>query len=438
MRNDFSTQDMIGEYADAAKRIHASSRFRSETLRKIRLQAASQQDTAQPDVQEDFSADDAFDITVSNTDSAPTKIKKSSQKQRFRSLLGVAASIALVGGTAAFLYRKASSDDLKNPAESGSVSTTSAAMQDTDNSIPLSPSADPVLSYQQKKRDIVKFFSELESGILSDIYSALNPPSLHSAETLDDAKLTLTRNRSGYMSLAARMDELETALCSCGDVAIYDVRSNTDGTVQMYIANGTDEDVTISRGYKISNAKTGVPCSSGSVRVKSADTKIPSHTTATFDLEGCEPFEEGVGYCVTIFDGGYRLSTADSGVREFTFVYYGDDKAQNMVKAIMDMQESDPFAYDFSVNTEAIAKQPSLADVQAYLQTHHNVEKFLEDYEPVYTFSSQLWGFSPYQTEIGPTTRRIWILESNNHSYIEDLNGEYHLIQPGITELPNQ
>lgn len=425
--------DFFDEYADAAKKIHASPRFRNDTLRKIRYQAALQNDTAAPDVQEEFIADDDFDIVVSNTDSMPQKSRRSSPKQRFRSLLGVAASVALIGGMAAFLYHKASSDELQKPAENGTVSTTSSAMEDKDHNVPLSPSAELVLAYQQNKGGIATLFTTMENGVIHDLYQALNPPHLGVDMYLCEACSTLNSNRDAYERLTGEMLDIESDLCLSGDVAIYDVLTSSDGTLQILIANGTDEEINISSGYKISNAKTGVPIIGGSLAGKNADLEMQPHSTTAFTIaDMTDSLTKGVGYCVTVFDGGYRLSSADSGVREFTFVYYGNEKERDLAENILIAQGDEPFQFDFSMNDEALMNQPSLADVQAHLQTHHNVEELMKDYEPVYTFSSKLWGFSPYQTEVGPTTRRIWILKDGDLAYIEDLNGEYHLITPDV------
>ena len=111
MHNESPHKDAISEYAETAKKIHASQSFRADTLRKIRIAAAKQPEIpiqSHPIDDDFFAADFSSD---SNTQAITSKqlstAKSASPKVRLHSFLVTAAAFAMVVGVGLFLYNRA-------------------------------------------------------------------------------------------------------------------------------------------------------------------------------------------------------------------------------------------------------------------------------------------------------------------------------------------
>lgn len=433
MNEDYTTHDLLSEYAESAKKIRASQRFRAETLRKIRYQAAMHPETQRAAAHRFEETPDTDDFTVTNSPTAPKSHRRSSVRQKIRSLASIAASLALIGGMGLFLYRKASATKPDAPGstpDSSDIVTTSqvgAASDVTKNHDEITAL---LHAYQKARANCMTLATNIRYNLIEPLTLSMNPPNQNTQAILDNSTEYLNKAAAEYRASLEPIQAVEEKLRQCQDVVIYDVYVNSDSSVTILLANGTDSEISVSRGCSVTFENSTAPISDQPLSLEKSGLKLPPNSTQSLLLSGFTPgtFTVNTKYRLTLVNVGYRAGAEDPGTREFVFTHTAEAQTEEYTKAISEKLESEPFDYGFSENLHA--EKATLDDVQAYLQKHHNIKGFIKDYEPTYTFSSNLWSFSPYQSEIGDCVRRIWILEADTVSFVEELDGKYHLIQP--------
>lgn len=403
MKSDES-KDILSEYAESARKIRASQRFRNDTLAKIRLQTADAGIAKNASISNDFD-----DIKPRDGMQNQTPITKTSYLRRF---VSVAAAVVIVCGTAVILYNKAA-------AEYADSSRSNAETAFTGNESQVSSL---ISRYQACNEDVSEIYSMAETQF-AQVTRLMNPPQeTVTAEALENLWTTFLARRKSFDEVMQRQSEIKEKLCFCGDVVICDVQQTSADTLLVTMINGTDSDITVSGILSLINADTKIPIDIDSNIFLETNPQLPANSSSAFPINDVkENLVSGTTYQFSLNNFKYHANTENSGKRTLTFTY-------NQPSAVLRALFSDDTDYTYTLNCNSNEKRPKYADYDAYVQSHDTIGGFFEDYVPAYTFESNLWSFSPQQNGIDEITRKIWIFDDNDAFFAECLNGTFSLI----------
>ncbi len=414
MNSDSHAQDVLAEYADAAKSIHASQRFRAETLRKIRMADAMQprQESKQTRAEEDEPA-----VLVQTKQPAkPISHAESSKKARLQSFLATAAAFVLVSGTAVMLYQKAKEQQSVTPSPNSTASSAAS------NAAAPSYAKSLLEDYQSTRSQLANQFAQAEP-LFNRLFAAMNPPTPESMEVLTATETALSPMQQSYLQLESQRQKQVDALCQADDVILYDAVYHADGKLELCIANGTDETITVSRGCSLVEVSKNQPISGKIPSLDRNGTELMPHSVGMLTMEGIsQNLSAEKQYCLTLFNCGFRYDGTDGGSR--SIVFSAVDSGQNLPEMML---ASETWR-NYSLETNKPTSHPQL-EVLEKLNAKERIQA-LQECIPAYRFTSEVCTFSPQIRTSGTLDnglREIWYLTDDGTAFAECLNGEeYH------------
>lgn len=442
MNRDFHHGDYLSDYVEEAKQIRASQKFRAETLRKIRISAASQ--TENLSEQHPAQDDDPFASWSMNPNPSAAKPeqnrnlseKHDSGAKRLRSFLTTAAAFAIVGGTGFILYHRAVNN---NPAFHLSENSDSSSAVNTDTE-------QLVKSYQDCNLQLSGYLASANE-IFSQMSICMNPPTPDTKQVFESYVSSLRTTCDTAKPVIKKRDDIQNQLCTANDVTLFDAYFDDDGTLIVLIANGTDKTLTLSEGCSLTDSETNRPVGNSSFGLSKDCTTIQPHSSVKLLIPNRgDSMMLGQDYIFTLFNCGYRRDGSDSGTRNLQF--QAVDAGRNFTEELMDALLSDQYRFTYTGDIP----QPPLAVVEDILNkggSHSALKDTFSQYQPMYTYYSDYWTFSPQLDSddfLESGTRNVWILnDTSNEYFAEQLSdGEYHIYHRdpfyrSITEiLPNK